>query len=422
MAKILISALGTGPLNKNAEAARTYRTAKYKLEEREYQNSFIAAVLDQHLELDGIIFIGTVKSMWEEAYRFFCEQNSIEPDQDYYFGLAETIDNLNYQSPLDSIDLSPLEKVLGENSRCIKIKYGLDNAELWDNFEAIIRVLENLNDGDEIYIDITHSFRSISMFMFLVMTFINELAEDRNIKIKSVYYGMLDVMRELQYAPVVNLQPLFDLTKWVKGAYILKNFGDGNLISELLSEDEEKEIASQVKQLSDAININNLTAIKQKSTVVHNSLQDRKKSNPFPSNKPFKYLQGVLEKFVKQFRHREENESDFQLRLAEWYFKNNRYATAYITLTEALVTYACEIQELDSSVEDNRKKVKHLLHQPGYKKTDLGQMYLDINEIRKSIAHALIDEKIPNYTKEISQIKGNLNKVKKIFRNKTLNA
>ena len=422
MAKILISALGTGPLNKNAEAARTYRTAKYKLEEREYENSFIAAVLYQHLGLDGIIFIGTVKSMWEEAYRFFCEQNSIKPDQNYYFNLAETIDNLNYQSPLDSIDLSPLEKVLGDKSRCIKIKYGLDDAELWDNFEAIIRVLENLNDGDEIYIDITHSFRSISMFMFLVMTFINELAADRNIEIKSVYYGMLDVIREVEYAPVVNLQPLFDLTKWVKGAYILKNFGDGNLISQLLESQGEGQIAGQVKELSDAININNLMAVKQKSTVLDNSLRDRTASNPFLSNNPFKYLKGVLEKFVKEFRWREENESDFQLRLTTWYFKNNRHATGYITLTEAILTYMCEIQELDSRVEANRNRVKDLLHQNGYKTTDLADVFFRANAIRKSVAHALIDEAIPNYTRAMSGINEDLNKVKRIFKNRTLNA
>jgi CRISPR-associated Csx2 family protein len=421
MAKILISALGTGPLNRNAEAARSYRTAKYKLEEREYENSFIAAVLYQHLELDGIIFIGTVKSMWEEAYRFFCEQNSIEPDQDYYFSLAETIDNLNYQSPLDSIDLSRIEKVLGDNSHCIKIKYGLDDGELWDNFEAIIRVLENLNDGDEIYIDITHSFRSTSMFMFLIMTFINELAADRNIEIKSIYYGMLDVIRELQYAPVVNLQPLFDLTKWVKGAYTLKNFGDGELISQLLQAQGEEKIAGQIKELSDAININYLTAIKEKSTVLDNSLIDRTTSNPFPSSNPFKYLQGVLEKFVKQFRRREENESDFQLRLAQWYFKNRRFAAGYITLTEAILTYLCEVNNLDSKSKRNRDNMKDMLHQKSYKTTNLAQIYFEVNKIRMSAAHALTDKKIKDYKVAISNAEEDLNKVKRIFKTGMLN-
>lgn len=238
----------------------------------------------------------------------------------------------------------------------------------------------------------------------------------------NIYYGMLDVIRELQYAPVVNLQPLFDLTKWVKGAYTLKNFGDGELISQLLQAQGEEKIAGQIKELSDAININYLTAIKQKSTVLDNSLRDRTTSNPFPSSNPFKYLQGVLEKFVKQFRRREENESDFQLRLATWYFQNNRYATGYITLTEAILTYMCEFKELDSSVENNRKRVKNLLHQDGYENTDLAQIYFEVNKIRKSVARALIDEAIPNYAMAIFHIKTDLNKVKKIFRNRTLNA
>lgn len=57
MAKILITPLGAGAAN------REYRKATYKLDEQQYESSFIASVLYKHLQLDGIIFIGTIKSM-----------------------------------------------------------------------------------------------------------------------------------------------------------------------------------------------------------------------------------------------------------------------------------------------------------------------------------------------------------------------
>lgn len=36
-----------------------------------------------------------------------------------------------------------------------------------------------LNDGDEVYIDITHSFRSNAMWMFLVINFIDDIIDKK---------------------------------------------------------------------------------------------------------------------------------------------------------------------------------------------------------------------------------------------------
>ena len=76
MAKILISSLGVGGRFKNQDKPdREYRTTCYQIENKSYPKSiFMASVLYEHFDLDGIIFIGTVKSMWEEVYRFFCEK------------------------------------------------------------------------------------------------------------------------------------------------------------------------------------------------------------------------------------------------------------------------------------------------------------------------------------------------------------
>jgi hypothetical protein len=77
MAKILISSLGAGrPTGANEDSVREYRTAKYKIENQEYEDSFVASALDRHLKLDGIIFIGTIKSIWEEVYRSFYESKN----------------------------------------------------------------------------------------------------------------------------------------------------------------------------------------------------------------------------------------------------------------------------------------------------------------------------------------------------------
>lgn len=122
MAKILISPLGTGAISKNNTSVREYRKAKYQIDNQSYESSFVASVLYTHLNLDGIIYIGTVKSMWEEVYRFFSETKKLGMDEDCYWYLSEKILSLDHQSDLNSLDLSKLTELLGKFSQCILIK------------------------------------------------------------------------------------------------------------------------------------------------------------------------------------------------------------------------------------------------------------------------------------------------------------
>lgn len=413
MAKILISPIGVGGKFKSQDNYdREYQEACYKIGDISYpQSRFMAAVLYEHFKLDGIVFIGTVKSMWEEVYRFFCEKNGVQKNDDYWLDLACKIDDLKYDSPLNSLDLSPIEEILGEHSKCILIKYGIDQDELWENFDRIFQIVNWLNVGDEIYIDITHSFRSLSLFLFLTVTFIKDLASEKQIKISGVYYGMLDVTRELGYTPVVDLNPLFEMTSWIKGAYSLQSYGNGNFIAELLKAQNENQLANQIEELSQSLNINNVNAIKQNSSTLKTSL---KQSIP---KTPFQYLKTTLKNFVQKFaRSNDVPESEYQLELAGWYFDNQRYATGYITLAEAIITYLCEIEKRDIRSKDAREEMKKLLCND-MNRSKLAQLYSKVNPIRNSVAHALLEEgnNLPDISNAINNAKYYYQEVKKIF-------
>lgn len=418
MAKILISPLGTGSLDRNNSATRKYRTAKYQIDGKDYEKSFIASVLYEHLNLDGIIFIGTVKSMWEEVYETFCQEKNVNCDENYYCQLTDKIAQLDYRSPLDSLDLSLIESVLGAKSRCILINYGLDQAELWSNFDKIIQVIDSLEKGDELYLDITHSFRSLSVFQFLTVTFIQELLSEKQIKISGVFYGMLDVTAELKYTPVVDLNPLFEITAWIKGAYSLKNYGNGDLIAELLEKQGETTLAQQISQVSQSINMNYVNAIKQNSTTLKSSL-----AKPSPS-KPFNYLRGILEKFAEKFAQKSTRsaipEAEYQLELAGWYFENQRYATGYITLAEAIITYLCELEGKNPGSEIDRNTMKTFLHHADNRNRELAQLYFQVNPIRSAIAHALIDKKRAGVGSAIDNAEQYYQKAKQIFQTKQI--
>lgn len=387
MAKILISPLGVGRVTgENEKSVREYKKARYKIENKQYEDSFVASALYKHLKLDEIIFIGTVKSIWEEAYRFFYEEKTGKEldgeELKYYLELADKIKPLNSKSNLNELDLSPLEKILGERSRCVLIKYGLDEGELSENFERIIQLVYSLKKGDEIYIDISNSFRSLSMFLFLVLSFIKDLAAEKEIKISGVYYGMLEVSRELGYAPIVDLKSFFEVTDWIKGGYSLQNYGDSLLIAKLLQQNHSQ-LSRSLSDFSQAVNIGYLPYIRQQIPALKNSLARAEITGAF------KYLKELITNFLNLFEPSNcKYESEFQLELAGWYFKHQRYATGYITMTEAILTYLCEINDKDPNLEKNRKDVKSLIRTNA--SSTLARNYYEINTIRNNIAHLSI--------------------------------
>lgn len=415
MAKILISPLGVGGQFQN-QHQREYRKTCYRIDEVDYpQSSFVASVLYQNLQLDGIIFIGTVKSMWEEVYRFFCEANNQPFNEDYWLTLAETIDSLNANSSINALNLDPLNQVLGEHSTSILIHYGLNETEIWKNLEQIIQIKDFLNNGDEVYLDITHSFRSLALFQFLTLTFINDLLSERNIKLKGVYYGMLDVNRELGYTPIVDLGSLFEMMDWIKGAYSLKSYGDGELIAQLLKAKGEEVLSDRVRWFSDAINLNYYPTIKQKTEHLRHSLETNHSSTPF------RYIQPTLTDFIKRFSHLS-SDAQLQLELAGWYFENKRYATGYVTLTEAIITYVCECEGEDIRQEEGRQKALAIIHSPQEQHRKLPQLYFQINPIRNRIAHASLSEVrgSGNFQTAIHNALGYYQEAKRIFRTNTL--
>lgn len=418
MAKILISPLGTGPFNtKDDRVVREYRKAKYKIDGRSYESSFVSSALYQHLDLDSIIFIGTVKSMWEEVYRFFCQQNKIDLDEDYYIELADRISSLNHQSDASELDLSVVESVVSPRSKCIVTPYGLNESELTRSLDAIFQIVNLLERQDTIYIDITHSFRSLSLFMFLVVTFLNDIESEKQIDIGGVYYGMLEMMREIGYAPIVNLQPLFDLTRWIKGGYSFQNFGNGYLISELLQEQGCTDISRAIENLSNALNINYVPTIRQRMNDLRTALGKSELQSPF------KYFKDDLIRFTRKFASSDLPESQLQLELASWYFDNSRYATGYISLVESIVTYGCEYQQLDPRSKENRERTKKwFVQENGVKRTSLAQLFHKTNPIRNAIAHASLEanQKYSGYTQAIENARKYCQEAKRIFQSGNL--
>ncbi|MBA1336537.1 MAG: CRISPR-associated protein [Firmicutes bacterium] len=430
MAKVLISPLGVG---KKVEDRR-YPEAVYRLDlgggkGKEYRTPFVAAALATHLNVDRVFLIGTAKSMWEEVYRYFANESGQDEDMDYWYGLGDRSSSSNSKKSLiqtehlemtNSVIDSYLKHVspnaLG-GSRCYITSYGIDEGELWNNFDIFMSIGNNLDRGDEVYLDITHSFRSIPLFMYLMMDFIQTLNYEKEIKLAGIYYGMLEANGEFGYAPVVDLSPLFNISLWARGVYNFINYGNGYLMADLIEDDR---IRTKIKNISELVNINYLTDLKREI----DSLEYYINNSETSSFRVFKYLMPYLGSFIKRFKGINSN-SEFQFELARWYFENKRYSSGYICLAECIVTRIAEIYKgagcTIGTSKDDRDKIKRLINNKfQYSKKEsyreLNEKFKEISEIRNDIAHAGY-LRSGSFEKDIGESRSYLNSINKLVFN-----
>lgn len=394
MAKILIAGIGGGEKRDGK-----YRETNYSLEGKVYENrSFIASVIEEHFKIDKTIFIGTVGSMWDNLYEYYCKKYNIDYDEEYAMSLFETIVEANKDMDISQLKIEKFNDIFNGKIEGRVTKYGVDSEQIFDNFNIILNLQDTLKDGDEVYIDITHSFRSNAMWMFLVMNFITDLM-DKNIEIKMISYGMFEIAdRTSNITPIIDLNAFYKLLKWIKGAQSFKNYGNSYL---LLDNIENEELRKKLKTFSHAMNLNYIGTLKQ-------NLNSLKKLLPEIDEMkgPGKLLiPQIVREFVKEF---DGVKKDFilQVRLAKWHHKQSRYAMAYININEAIKGYvADELREFypnkseEELLDYARKwffKLEPRVSRPNFKKDNENKKIIEYYKIfdhsrrvRNDIAHSL---------------------------------
>lgn len=319
--------------------------------------------------------------MWEEIYRVFTKDNL---DENYWLQLAEKIDTLNHMSSLDSINQRELEQRLN-HIKVILIHYGLNQKELEENLKIIVKgVLDYLRQFKgsgkiELYFDITHSFRSLSLYSFLVIMLLKNLSHEINFEIKGIYYGMLDIKKKFEtsgkdYVPIVELSYLNKAIDFIIASYSFQNFGNGFLLAKMVK-NFDKKLGQNILELSKAVSMNYSQAIIQSMQNIKGQKIPEPYSYFIPSD-----LYTTSQKLDQNTKARHLQE----LELATWHYKNKNYSNAYILLAEAIVTYECKRNGLDPGNKNDRDAAKESLSNPS---NDLGKISKEISDIRNRTAH-----------------------------------
>lgn len=373
MAKILISSLGTGYKRDGG-----YRKATYEYLEQKHETTFISKSLTKFLDIDKVFLVGTSGSIWDSCYHEFGGL-----DDDVELSLYEKVQ----EKTLDRSDLSIVENTINKynnnhGSQCFLIDYGINEIELWENFDKYLQILDYIDDGDVLYLDISHAFRSLALMSFLMVQF-GHIIKEKKFKIGGIFYGMLEYAPENNnITPIVDLKIFYDLMEWIKAIDNFKNYANGDKIALLLKKNEElKKEYNIFNNFTNAMRIANMTDIKNNINSISQKLVILKDSrNPIIS-----LMTKEMEDFVNRLDKKKI--SEFQLALADWYFEHKHYALAYMALIESIVSKVCEVKEYNVQSESRRKNAKFEIS--GVSSELYYDVYRGANEIRNNIAHQL---------------------------------
>lgn len=388
MAKVLISFIGTGPLvSKGAQeerSAREYRKASYHLgEENLGEYSFTAAALAETQRIDKVILIGTARSMWEEVYRYFLEKKGEEINEDVYCEIAEHCEAATSTSSLYVPHAKEIEEAIGNDAHLVLIRYGVNEEEINENINIILQLNQLLATGDELIVDVTHSFRSLPITIMNLLLYLKNVSS-KNIKLSHIYYGMIEMSKEYGYAPIVDLKKILKLNDWIVGAMAFKRYGNAYQIAGLLQQ-EDTDVTNRLKHFSDVMNLNHLHAISKETQSLRALLK-----KDFKSLLPEMIVKPVVKDFLNNFNGTEQNPALFQYQLALWQFKHMNYASSLISLQESILSYACQLAKHNPFDKDERQEVKDLICQDkNFISTELRGVYFAITTNRNSVAHAL---------------------------------
>ncbi len=261
---------------------------------------------------------------------------------------------------------------MGVSYKGVRIEDGKDTGQMWSIFETIF---SQLQEEDELYIDITHSFRYLPMLMVVLVNYAKLL---KKVTVAGIYYGNYEAKApESDIAPVMDLLPLSSLQDWTSAASDYLQYGHIGKLKELTD-------ASLIPILRDPATRNKDTeTLKSFIGTLKNVTDERVTCRGLNiiGNERMRILNGkvstIEEVTITQlrpvFEKIKQSMADFGyqsdvsncIKVARWCQDNQLYQQAITMLEEGLISLfcaSCKVCELDYNERADRDIVNKCVH------------------------------------------------------------
>lgn len=371
MTHTLISFLGRG----NPDRSKRYRQATYQFATGQQQTTeFFGLGLTQQIRPDRLLILGTTGSMWDVL--LFSLGLGQEHD-DALLELTESADaDRTAQEELDPLT-SVVSTQLGLPVTLRLIPYGWDT----DGQVGILqRMASAIAEGDAVTLDVTHGLRHLPMLAQMSALYLRRV---KNVEIRGLYYGALDMTRD-GLTPVMNLRGLLDIADWTGAVQSFDKDGDYGVFMPLTWE-QSPTAASLLKE----------SAFYERTTRPGQARNKLRELIALLDQQP---LVGIGALFAPILRARlawcqEERLYLRQQALARLYLKHGDFLRAALLGFEALITRLVQQQGIPNPNPDNwtqRETVKkkyETQNKATHPRSAQYQRYCLLRDLRNHLAH-----------------------------------
>lgn len=275
-------------------------------------------------------------------------------------GLRDRLDACNLAMPVEPIDVLP----------------GNNETEIMTIFTTLFNLLQ---EGDELFFDITHGFRYLPIIALVLGNYSKFL---KNVKVEWIGYGNYEARdRESNIAQVVDLTTMSMLQDWTTAAADFINNGNAREMSQLTQRqretqlsyheeddniDDSNSITEMAKSLEAVVddfkscrgknisNANSLKQLKKHIDDIEHQLNDLEKNN-IPFSNPIVPLLSKIKDAIKDFDvDSEQNILQNGFVAAQWCIDNNMSQQAATILQETMISYICSQHDIDVNNEHKR--------------------------------------------------------------------
>ncbi len=300
---------------------------------------------------------------------------------------------------------------------------GYSEDELWDIFEKILAEIE---EGDEIILDITHSFRYLPMLTFIIINYARIV---KNCSLRAIYYGAFEVLGshemvkslplEERNAPIFNLTPFVTLFDWIIGVDRYLSTGDASIVSDMteaeavkIKDKEKMNMGNMSSQKNKSLLFKDSTSLKRLSEAMENfsdvvftcrgqeitkrvswlkkNIDDVIKSATHEKVKPLVPLMEMLQERFNNFSYYDDYVN--MIETSKWCLDNGMYQQGFTILQEGLISYVCEKWNLDETNEEHRKIVTRYAYKVAKNDIDINFIPLKIGENKANNLFKLIQD------------------------------